>query len=229
MAARSRTRSIPAFALPRPHTRASSATTSPAIWSRATGAARRAARDDDLRAVGDGRALILARSREDVAGAGVLVAEGRGALAGVPGSDRRHRARARSADAPGAAVDRSAVPAELWTVAPGKDIRAPGASGSIRCCAGDRWPPPISRRVVQTPLLRAVRSARDLRANAGPWSAGTTLGWMLQAAAERHPPEHRRSSPAAGITRGGTGLVATSAGRDPHQRERGADRGDDAG
>ena len=123
----------------------------PRSRSRATGAARRAAADDDaLRAVGGRpRADPLARSGEDVAGAGGLVAEGRRALAGVPGSDRRHRARARSADAPDAARRSTAVaggavgPVAAWA----KDIRGLGRRAALSgCCAGGRWPSPISRR-----------------------------------------------------------------------------------
>ena len=202
----------------------------PRSSARATGAAHRAARDDDLRAVGGWpRADALARSRKT---SQALAAwspqdaerwpefqEATDDIARV--LDRLMRLVPPSIDRPS--------PAELWDLLRlGKTSEASAAS-AYRCCAGDRWPSPISRRsgARRRCCARVVAARGTFGANAGPWSAGTTLGWMLQAAAERHPagaPSFVVSGP--GSLAVALAVVATSAGAEiPHQRERGADRG----
>jgi phytoene dehydrogenase-like protein len=112
-------------------------------------------------------------------------------------------------------IDRPS-PAELWDLLRlGKDIRGLGRERLYQVL---RWGPmavaDFAAEWCETPLLRAVVAARGtFGANAGPWSAGTTLGWMLQATAERHP------AGAPSFVVGGPGslaaalaVVATSAG-----------------
>ena len=107
-------------------------------------------------------------------------------------------------------------PSELWDLLRlGKDIRGLGRERLYQVL---RWGPmavaDFAAEWCETPLLRAVVAARGtFGANAGPWSAGTTLGWMLQAASERHP------AGAPSFVVGGPGslaaalaVVATSAG-----------------
>jgi hypothetical protein len=125
-------------------------------------------------------------------------------------------------------IDRPS-PSELWDLLRlGKDIRGLGRERLYQVL---RWGPmavaDFAAEWCETPLLRAVVAARGtFGANAGPWSAGTTLGWMLQAASERHPagaPSFVVGGPARSRRAGRCG---DERGRgDPHQRGRRADRG----
>ena len=106
-------------------------------------------------------------------------------------------------------IDRPS-PAELWDLLRlGKDIRGLGRERLYQVL---RWGPmavaDFAAEWCETPLLRAAVAARGtFGANAGPWSAGTTLGWMLQAASERHP------AGAPTFVAGGPGAMAAALAR----------------
>ena len=96
------------------------------------------------------------------------------------------------------------TPGELWQLGKvGKDFRRLGKRDAYRLL---RWGPmavaDLAAEWFETELLRAVVAARGIYgAFAGPWSAGTSLGLLLQAALGGHP-----VAPAA-FARGGMGAL----------------------
>lgn len=80
--------------------------------------------------------------------------------------------------------------ADLWDLGKlGKDFRGLGKKDAYRLL---RWGPMAVADLVaewfETELLRATVAARGIQgAFAGPWSAGTSLGLLLQAAFDGHP------------------------------------------
>ncbi|HEY9283193.1 MAG TPA: NAD(P)-binding protein, partial [Pyrinomonadaceae bacterium] len=81
-------------------------------------------------------------------------------------------------------------PGELWQLGKvGKDFRRLGKRDAYRLL---RWGPmavaDLAAEWFETELLRAVVAARGIHgAFAGPWSAGTSLGLLVQAALGGHP------------------------------------------
>jgi phytoene dehydrogenase-like protein len=96
------------------------------------------------------------------------------------------------------------TPGELWSLGKvGKDFRRLGKRDAYRLL---RWGPmavaDLAAEWFETELLRAVVAARGIYgAFAGPWSAGTSLGLLVQAALGGHP-----IAPAA-FPRGGMGAL----------------------
>jgi phytoene dehydrogenase-like protein len=96
------------------------------------------------------------------------------------------------------------TPGELWQLGKvGKDFRKLGKRDAYRLL---RWGPmavaDLAAEWFETELLRAVVAARGIYgAFAGPWSAGTSLGLLTQAALGGHP-----VAPAA-LVRGGMGAL----------------------
>jgi phytoene dehydrogenase-like protein len=96
---------------------------------------------------------------------------------------------------------------ELWQLGKfGKDFRRLGKRDAFRLL---RWGPmavaDLAAEWFETELLRAVVAARGVHGSfAGPWSAGTSLGPLLQAASDRWA-----VAPAA-FARGGMGALAAA-------------------
>ena len=96
------------------------------------------------------------------------------------------------------------TPTDLWQLGKvGKDFRRLGKRDAYRLL---RWGPmavaDLAAEWFETELLRAVVAARGIYgAFAGPWSAGTSLGLIVQAALGGHP-----VAPAA-FVRGGMGAL----------------------
>jgi phytoene dehydrogenase-like protein len=96
---------------------------------------------------------------------------------------------------------------DLWSLGKvGKDFRGLGKRDAYRLL---RWGPmavaDLAAEWFETELLRAVVAARGIAgAFAGPWSAGTSLGLLMQAAFGGHP-----VAPAA-FVRGGLGALTES-------------------
>lgn len=96
---------------------------------------------------------------------------------------------------------------DLWSLGKvGKDFRGLGKKDAYRLL---RWGPmavaDLAAEWFETELLRAVVAARGIAgAFAGPWSAGTSLGLLMQAAFGGHP-----VAPAS-FVRGGLGALTQS-------------------
>jgi phytoene dehydrogenase-like protein len=103
-------------------------------------------------------------------------------------------------------IDKPTV-ADLWSLGKvGKDFRGLGKRDAYRLL---RWGPmavaDLAAEWFETELLRAVVAARGITgAFAGPWSAGTSLGLLMQAASGGHP-----VAPAS-FVRGGMGALTQS-------------------
>ena len=100
------------------------------------------------------------------------------------------------------------TPSELWQLGKiGKDFRRLGKRDAYRLL---RWGPmavaDLAAEWFETELLRATVAARGIYgAFAGPWSAGTSLGLLVQAALGGHP-----IAPAAFPARGGMGALTAA-------------------
>ena len=103
-------------------------------------------------------------------------------------------------------IDKPTV-GDLWSLGKvGKDFRGLGKRDAYRLL---RWGPmavaDLAAEWFETELLRAVVAARGITgAFAGPWSAGTSLGLLMQAAFGGHP-----VAPAS-FVRGGMGALTQS-------------------